>query len=59
MLPDMLESLDDHALMLRYGSDGDVAAFEAEFGFAPELAIVVAASAVTYGIGELFGTAVA
>lgn len=32
MLPDMLESLDDHALMLRYGSDGDMAAFEALYG---------------------------
>jgi RNA polymerase sigma-70 factor (ECF subfamily) len=29
MLPDMLDSLDDHALMLRYGGDGDMAAFEA------------------------------
>jgi RNA polymerase sigma-70 factor (ECF subfamily) len=32
MLPAMLVTLDDQALMLRYGSDGDVAAFEELYG---------------------------
>ena len=32
MLPAMLATLDDQALMLRYGSDGDVAAFEELYG---------------------------
>ena len=32
MLPAMLETLDDSALMLRYGADGDVAAFETLYG---------------------------
>jgi RNA polymerase sigma-70 factor (ECF subfamily) len=32
MLPAMLETLDDQALMLRYGNDGDMAAFEQLYG---------------------------
>jgi RNA polymerase sigma-70 factor (ECF subfamily) len=32
MLPAMLDALDDQALMLRYGSDADVAAFEVLYG---------------------------